>query len=87
MKKAVYWIVFVFAAASVGAYFAREPWDEYQSEKELAREAELEMKKQESERADLLKQNARVRSPAGREKVLRDAGYILEGEEPIEKRK
>ena len=84
MRKAVYWFVFVLGAASVGAYFAREPWADFQREKELAREAEIEMKRKESERADLLKQSARVRSPAGREQLARDTGYLRDGEEPLE---
>ena len=83
MRKAVYWIVFVLGAASVGAYFAREPWADFQREKEMAREAEVEMRKLESERADLMKQNARVRSLAGREQLARDTGYLRDGEKPL----
>ena len=84
MRKAVYWFVFVLGAASVGAYFAREPWQDYQREKVLALEAEREMKKKEAERADLRKQNARVKSLAGREQLARDTGYLREGEKPLE---
>lgn len=85
MRKAIYWIVFVIAAASVGTYFAREPWDAFQREQELVREAEEEMRTAETERADLMKQNAKVRSPAGREKLARDIGYVRDDEEPIGK--
>ena len=84
MKRVTYWIVFATLAASVGAYFAREPWQRYQEERALARRANDDMKKAESERAELIRQRAKYKSPAGREELLRDSGYVREGEVPLE---
>jgi hypothetical protein len=83
MKSAAYWIVFVVVAASVGAYLAREPWGRYQEERALARRSTEEMKKAEAERAQLIKQKARYKSPAGREELLRENGYTKQGEQPL----
>jgi hypothetical protein len=84
MKRVTYWIVFAALAASAGAYLAREPWQRYQEERALARRANDDMKKAESERAELIRQRAKYKSPAGREELLRDSGYVREGEVPLE---
>jgi hypothetical protein len=86
MKKLAYWSVFVVLAVSVGAYMAREPWGRYQHERAMARDAESDMKRAESERAELIRQKARYKSAAGREELLRESGYTKEGEQPIEKK-
>ncbi len=86
MKKLAYWITFVVVAASVGAYVAREPWGRYQEERALARRANEEMKKAEAERAQLIEQKARYKSPAGREELLRDSGYTKQGEQPLDQK-
>lgn len=83
MKKAAYWIAFVVLAVSVGAFMAREPWANYQHERAMARKSEQDMKQAEAERADLMRQKSRLKSPAGREEVLRNNGYIKQGEEPL----
>jgi hypothetical protein len=86
MKRLAYWAVFTVAAVSLGAYLAREPWQKYQEERALARRANEDMEKAETERAELIKQRARYRSPAGREELLRESGYTKEGEVPLERR-
>jgi hypothetical protein len=84
MRKVAFWLAFFVAAVGLGAYFAREPWQRYQHERALAREANDEMKKAEAERAELIKQRARYKSPAGREELLRESGYTKEGEQPLD---
>jgi len=85
MKKAGYWILFVICAASVGAYMARDPWVDYQEEKRLSEKAVEQMEMAEDERADLVKQRAKYRGPAGKEQLLRENGYVREGEVPLNK--
>lgn len=84
MKKTAYWIVFTFAAVGVGAYLAREPWAKYQHERTLAKESMKEMQRAEEERAQLIRQRAKLKSAAGREEVTRESGYVKEGEQRLE---
>ena len=83
MKKAAYWIAFVVCAASIGAYMARDPWLKYQQERASERKSEQDMRRAEAERAELMRQKSRLKSPAGREEMLRRDGYIKPGEEPL----
>lgn len=83
MKKATYWIVFFLTAASVGAYLGREPWAVYQQERLRAKDAFVQMKKAETEREALIRQKSRYKSAAGREELLRESGYVKEGEIPL----
>ena len=86
MRKVAFYIAFALVAVSVGAYMAREPWGRYQEERALAKRANEEMKKAEAERAELVRQRAKVKSPAGREELLRDNGYVKKGEQPLDMR-
>lgn len=83
MKKATYWIVFTCAAIAVGAYMAREPWGRYQEERALAKKSAQDMQRAENERAQLIEQHAKIKSAAGREELMRENGYIKEGEQPL----
>ena len=83
MKKAGYWIIFFVVAAIAGGYYAREPWIEYQEEKRLSEKAVEQMEMAEEERADLVKERAKYRGPAGKEQLLRENGYVREGEVPL----
>jgi len=83
MKKAAYWTVFAVAAVSVAAYMAREPWAKYQEERSLAKRSTQEMKWAEAERAELIKQRAQYKSAAGREELMRENGYMKQGEQPL----
>lgn len=87
MKRLAYWIVFTIVAAGTGAYFAREPWANYQKERTLAKESMKEMQRAEEERAELIRQRAQVKGAAGREELMRNNGYIKEGEQPLETKK
>lgn len=84
MKKATYWIVFVLLAVAVGAYMGRGPWEQYHIERAHAAQAEADMKKAEKERAELVEQKSRFRSPAGREQLARENGYVKDGEVPLD---
>ena len=83
MRKLAYWVVLFVAATALGAYLAREPWQKYQEERALARKANDDMRRAEAERAELIKQRAKYKSPAGREELLRESGYTKQGEEPL----
>lgn len=83
MRKAVYWLVFVAVAIVTGAYLGREPWVGYQSERAQAKRATEKMRQAEAERAELIKQDAKYRSAAGREQLLREKGYRRAGEKSL----
>ena len=83
MRKAVYWIVFVVAAIATGAYFGREPWAGYQIERAQAKRATERMRQAEAERAELMKQDAKYSSDAGKEQLLREKGYRRKGEKSL----
>ena len=83
MRKAVYWLVFVVAAIVTGAYFGREPWAGYQIERARVKRATERMRQAESERAELMRQDAKYSSDAGKEQLLREKGYRREGEKSL----
>ena len=63
-------LVCTFVAAALGVYASREPWKEYQLEKEITAETLDEMQKIESRRRDLMDQRARYKSNEGRKSWL-----------------
>lgn len=83
MKKATYFIGFFLAAGGVAIYFAREPWNAYQQERIRQKDAFEQMKRAESEREALIRQKSKYKSAAGREELLRESGYVKEGEIPL----
>ncbi len=83
MKKATYYICFVFAAVGVAIYFGRQPWNAYQQERVRQKDAFEQMKKAETEREALIRQKSKYKSAAGREELLRESGYAKDGEVPL----
>ena len=83
-RKLAWNVVFVLAAMAVGVFLSIKPWRIYQEQRTIADRSLAEMHQAESSRADLLREQADVDSPAGREKLARDAGYRKPGEVPVE---
>ncbi|HEY0867259.1 MAG TPA: hypothetical protein VGE01_07770 [Fimbriimonas sp.] len=81
-KKFLGTTVLVVAAVSTGLALSRKPWDIYQKQKQAAVEQRQEMVESEARRAELLRQEAEVRSSVGRERLARKAGFVKPGEEP-----
>jgi hypothetical protein len=75
------WTVIAVAIAC-GAYFAREPWQVYRQQRAKANEAVAEAQLNDSLRVALLKREAQLKSPIGREKMARERGYLAKGETP-----
>ena len=83
MKKATYYIGFFLVAAGAAIYFGKEPWTAYQQERVRQKGAFEQMKKAETEREALIRQKSKYKSAAGREELLRESGYVKEGEIPL----
>lgn len=85
MKSKVVWeMVFVGAAVAVGIALSARTWEAYNVQRLKGDEKSTEMKKAEAAREDLLKQKAKLESPAGREQMARDQGFTRPGEKPLE---
>lgn len=67
-----------------GVFLSRKPWQELREQRALVKDADIEMKKAENDRAELVSQEARMSNPAGRERAARQRGYHKPGEIPIE---
>ena len=73
------WII-VAAAVVCGAYLARTPWQVYRQQRAKANEAINEAQTNDVLRVGLMKREADLKSPVGREKVAREHGYLAKGE-------
>lgn len=87
MKKATYYVCFVLAAVAVALYFGKGPWMAYQQERVKQKAAFEQMKKAENEREALIRQKSKYKSAAGREELLRESGFVKEGEVPLQETK
>ncbi len=73
-----YWIgiaLLVVLGSVTGFALSLKPWEKLREERSRATEAKKEMREVEKERADLLRQQARLDSSAGREELARQRGY------------
>ena len=77
-------VLFVGAAIGTGLYLSRGPWQVYRSQRTKAERAQAQMRGAEREREELTKQSAYADSPAGREQIARDHGYMKQGEKRLE---
>lgn len=84
VKKTGWAVVVIGLGVVTGLVLSKKPWAEYQEQKTLLRDANTDMKKAETERADLLSQEARNQNPSGRERSARLRGYHKPGEVPAE---
>ncbi|MBC8065756.1 MAG: hypothetical protein H7Y17_13070 [Chlorobia bacterium] len=75
----------VFAAVGAGLYLSRKPWEVYRDQDYKSKEISAEMQAAEKERERLLKDKMKIDNPIGREQIIRDRGWIKNGEKPIEK--
>jgi cell division protein FtsB len=82
-RKAALNILFVLTAVGAGLYASRAPWQAYREQQAAADEQTQEMRESEKRRADLMREEARVRSTVGREELARANGYIRPGEERV----
>lgn len=72
----------VAVALACGAYFARAPWQVYRQQRAKANAAVAEAQANDAQRVSLLKRQADLKSPIGREKIARERGYLAKGEVP-----
>ena len=77
------WTIVAVAIAS-GAYLARAPWQVYRQQRSKANQAIAEAQTNDVLRVGLLKREADLRSPIGREKLAREHGYLAKGEVPFQ---
>ena len=75
------WMI-VAVAVVCGAYFARAPWQMYRLQKAHANQAIAEAQVNDAQRVGLMKREADLKSPIGREKMARERGYLHKGEVP-----
>lgn len=76
------WLL-VLCAIFCGAWLAREPWRVYREQKAKANEAIGEAQLNEAQRTALVRKEADLKSPTGREKQARSRGYVMQGEVPL----
>lgn len=84
MKKPLLNLLLVFIAAGFGFYFSRSVWSAYREQRAAADESLRQMHDSEERRAGLLRQESRLKSPAGREEQARGLGWKKQGEEPLD---
>lgn len=84
-KQAYGTALFVAAAVATGVAFSRKPWEVYNEQRKLAAEQRVEMRESEARRAELLREEARVKSSVGREQLAREHGFLKPGEEPADR--
>ena len=84
MKGMVATSLVILVAVATGYALSRTPWNDYSEQKKITREAELDMKKAELERAELVRRQTQLETPSGREKIAREAGYRRSNEVPVE---
>ena len=80
-SKIKIWMI-VAAAVLCGASFARVPWQVYRQQRANANQAIAEAEHNDSLRVALVKRQAQLKSPIGREKSARERGYLAKGETP-----
>jgi len=72
----------VAVAIACGAYLARAPWQMYRLQHAKANQAVAEAQTNDVLRVSLMKREADLKSPIGREKMAREHGYLAKGEVP-----
>ena len=84
MNRTTLRIVLAVLAAGAAIGLSLRPWQTARDQKQQAHRARAELRKAESERAEMLRKEARFESPAGREEMARERGYRPPGEKPLE---
>jgi hypothetical protein len=75
-------LTLVAVAICFGAYFARMPWEVYRQQRAKANQSLAEAQVNDIQRISLMKREAELKSPIGREKIAREHGYLHTGEKP-----
>jgi len=83
MRRVATCVALALMAVCLGAYLARDATTQVRKEHAKAQQAHDEMVAAESQRALLLKQKSYLESASGKEKTLRDRGYVRTGERPL----
>jgi hypothetical protein len=83
-RKLVWNVVFVLAAVGAGLFLSIKPWQVYREQRKIADENVAEMRQAEQARAELMRRKTDVESSAGRERLVRDAGFRKPGEIPVD---
>lgn len=78
-------LVFIACAVATGAWFARDGWAEAHRQQAEAKVQQNRMSAAERKRADLLRQEATVSGPTGREASARKDGWTMPNEVPAPK--
>ena len=76
--------LFILAAVGLGIALSIKPWQVYRLQRNAADAALLDMRKAESERADLSRKKAQYESTLGKEELARNQGYRQANETPVE---
>lgn len=76
------WLL-VLCAVFCGAYLAREPWLVYREQRAKANDYIADAEKNEAQRSALIRKEADLKNPIGREKLAREHGYVRKGEIPL----
>jgi cell division protein FtsB len=74
------------AGTAIGIYSGFMPWEAYSKQRADADRATADMRQAESRRADLVRQENRVRSSNGKAELARQKGYLMDGEIPLSNR-
>jgi len=71
-------------AIACGVALSLRPWQLYREQRLRSNEAVHQMRKAESDKVALLRQESRFASPAGKEELARSRGYSRPGEVQLE---
>ncbi len=84
MSRSGWTLITIIGALITGLAMSHQPWKEFQKMRNDSHNAVQEAKNLETERAQLLHENARLDSPTGMEEIARDKGYRMKNESPVE---
>lgn len=85
MVQRLLWIsLCALLAVACGVALSLRPWQLYREQRLRSNEAVQQMRQAEAEKVDLLRQEARFASPAGKEELARSRGYSRPGEVQLE---
>lgn len=82
-RKTVLNVAFVAGAVGLGLYLSRGPWLAYREQKQKADTASRELLRTEQDKVDLLRQEAKISTPIGREEAARAKDFVQKGERPL----
>ncbi len=77
-------VVAAVVGVGLGLVLSARPWGQASAERERTAEATREMQAEEARRAGLERQVAAAQSPVGRERTVRERGYVRPDERPVE---